>query len=140
MYPSEKQFSETLTPQGLTWEYESKRFPIGNTTYTPDFYVKENDTYYEVVGTRQAYSFNKKKYKLFFKLYPNIKLIFVRPNGDLFKEGSPKIPYGTRGKLIKITTIILQSHIEKLHKMETARLSKSEIIRRALDEYFKRRK
>ena len=38
MFPREKQFADLLTKQKRKWEYPTKRFDLGNTTYRPDFY------------------------------------------------------------------------------------------------------
>lgn len=50
--------------------YESKTFNLGNTTYTPDFYIPEWDLYIEIKGYWRKDA--KKKFKLFKKLYPKV--------------------------------------------------------------------
>jgi hypothetical protein len=52
------------------------RFSNGD-KYQPDFYCIDDNEYIEVVGTRQAYHLNKRKYKLLKKQYPTINIVFV---------------------------------------------------------------
>ena len=66
MHKREVMFLEQLKDNGKQYIYEPGYFLLSNgTKYYPDFYCVEDNTYIEVVGTRQAYSFNKNKYKLF---------------------------------------------------------------------------
>ncbi len=46
----ELNFARFLTLSGICWKYESKTFELGNTTYTPDFYLPESDCYIEIKG------------------------------------------------------------------------------------------
>lgn len=66
----ELSFAQWLTLSGYKWEYEPKRFNLGKTTYTPDFYLLKFNLYVEIKGW--ARTIFKKKIKLFKKLYPNI--------------------------------------------------------------------
>ncbi len=65
-----------LDEHGKAWRYEPKAFPITvdgkKTTYTPDFYLTEEDRYIEVKGYwRSVYI---AKHKAFRESYPNIKI------------------------------------------------------------------
>ena len=51
----------------IKWEYESKTFDLGETTYTPDFYLPEFDVWIEVKGYWR--DGNKEKVKLFQEQY-----------------------------------------------------------------------
>lgn len=56
------------------------RFKDGR-KYTADFYCKEDDTFIEVVGCRQAYHANKDKYILMGVEFPSVKFeLFFFPN------------------------------------------------------------
>lgn len=79
MYKSEKQFANALTLQGKTWKAQPRRFRLGKTTYTPDFYCPEEDIYYEV--KKQLDSKDLKKILKFKKAYPAIVLKIVSPAG-----------------------------------------------------------
>jgi hypothetical protein len=68
-------FAEWLTENNYTWQYESQTFPLSNSTYTPDFYVKEVNTYFEIKGWLRKDA--KEKINLFKKLYPNHNLIIL---------------------------------------------------------------
>jgi len=53
--------------------YESKTFLLGSRrSYTPDFYLPEDNKYIEVKGYWRKE--NREKYDLFLNLYPNIKI------------------------------------------------------------------
>lgn len=65
-------FAKWLDENHIKWLYESKTFDLGNTTYTPDFYLPENDTYIEIKGFWRDDA--KKKFNLFKKQYSKIKI------------------------------------------------------------------
>ena len=44
----EIQFSEFLENKHMTWVFEPMRFVVGDSTYRPDFYCPDNDTFYVV--------------------------------------------------------------------------------------------
>lgn len=46
----ELRFAEWLDELGLTWEYEPRRFVLGDATYTPDFWIVEWDCFWEIKG------------------------------------------------------------------------------------------
>ncbi len=56
----------------LKWVYAPKLFDLGGHTYRPDFYLPDFDMYVEVKNFLGAYSL--KRYFLFKRKYPNIKL------------------------------------------------------------------
>lgn len=63
-------YAKYLDRQHIKWLYESKIFDLGNTTYTPDFYLPETNTYIEIKGYWRDDA--KKKFKLFQKIYNDI--------------------------------------------------------------------
>jgi len=65
-------YAKELDVQEIKWLYESKTFDLGDTTYTPDFYLPEKDTYIEVKGYKSDVFLNK--FSLFKQLYPEIKI------------------------------------------------------------------
>jgi hypothetical protein len=69
--------------KNLIYEANTFHFP-NHMSYTPDFYDRETDVYYEIVGTTQAYQKNEHKYNLFKVIFPQIKLNFVKPNGEKY--------------------------------------------------------
>ena len=77
-------FAQWLDLSRYKWLYESKTFDLGNTTYTPDFYLPEFDCYIEIKG--RSLDYFKKKLKLFKKLFSNInyKILYKK---DLEKLG-----------------------------------------------------
>ena len=71
----EMKYAKYLDNQGIKWLYESKTFDLGNTTYTPDFYLPNKNQYIEIKGYWRKGI--KEKFNLFKILYPqiNIKII-----------------------------------------------------------------
>ena len=58
-----------LDLQGISWEYEPKRFDLGTTTYQPDFYLPEREEWIEVKGRWIGKS--KSKFNKFRSMYPD---------------------------------------------------------------------
>jgi len=90
MNKREEIFARHLENQGKCWAFEPIRFEVNQTTYTPDFYCPDEDTFYEVVGTRQAISQRAKKIADFIEIYPHIKFKLVHPNGEKYNYKSRK--------------------------------------------------
>jgi len=68
-------YAKYLDRNIIKWEYEPKTFDLGNTAYTPDFYLPESDTYVEIKGwMRKEASIKIKK---FIKQNPNIKYLLL---------------------------------------------------------------
>lgn len=65
------------------WVYQPATFRFNSDIYMPDFYDGDRNVFIEVVGTRQAFSANKEKYKEFTKKYPKINFEIRQVNGDL---------------------------------------------------------
>jgi hypothetical protein len=68
-------YAKYLDKQGIKWEYEPKAFDLGETTYTPDFYLPESDTYVEIKG--RWFKDSKKKFNLFRKKYYSVNIILL---------------------------------------------------------------
>jgi hypothetical protein len=66
-------YAKYLTKNHIKWQYEPKTFDLGNTTYTPDFYLPESDTYVEVKGWWRDDA--KFKYLKFRRKFGNIILL-----------------------------------------------------------------
>jgi hypothetical protein len=64
-----------LEPNGLTWDYEPKTFCFENTSYTPDFWIDELQTFVEVKGWFPAA--NASKIALFMKLHKDVPLLLA---------------------------------------------------------------
>ena len=77
----EVNFAKWLDLSGIKWDYESKTFNLGNTTYTPDFYLPEFDCYIEIKGWWRKEA--KKKYDKCLKQYDELIHIF---NKETLKE------------------------------------------------------
>lgn len=71
----EVRYAKYLDGLNIKWEYELTRFGLGETSYTPDFYLPESGTYVEVKGWWRPEA--KKKFILFRKLYPKIKIKII---------------------------------------------------------------
>ena len=87
-HPSEREFARILDFYKLRWEYEPKTFPIqwdqeGHIleSFTPDFYLPEQDLYIELTTRKQSLVTKKnRKLRLRKQFYPqvNIKIFYGR--------------------------------------------------------------
>jgi hypothetical protein len=68
-------YAKYLDKNHIKWQYEPKTFNLGNTTYTPDFYLPETDTYIEIKG--RWFKDSKKKFLLFKKKYYSMNIILL---------------------------------------------------------------
>lgn len=83
----ERQFAETFFDHD-EWEYEPGPFRLNNgLKYRPDFHDYKRDVLIEVVGSRQAYNFNRNKYQVFQSEYPNFEVRVF----DTFRVLNPNI-------------------------------------------------
>ncbi|KKL59181.1 hypothetical protein LCGC14_2217940 [marine sediment metagenome] len=65
-------YAKWLDKQNIKWKYESKTFDLGNTTYTPDFYLPKTNKYIEIKGYWREDA--KKKFKKFKTIYSETKI------------------------------------------------------------------
>lgn len=65
------------------WLYHPVIFRLDGFNYEPDFYDGERNIFIEVVGTKQAFSANFEKYKLFVKTFPHIKYEIRNTLGEI---------------------------------------------------------
>lgn len=67
----EANFARILNFKNLKWEYEKKSFQLEPSfSYTPDFYVVEEDVFYELKGRMDDKS--KRQLELMAKVFPNV--------------------------------------------------------------------
>lgn len=88
-------FLNNIKADGKTYLFEHKTFAFTNgKKYTPDFYCAEDDKYIEVVGTRQAYHYNKDKYNRMKNEFPNINFAILDYNTltDFYSSNHKGIP------------------------------------------------
>jgi len=79
-HASERQFARLLDFYGIDWEYEPRTFPIefddsGNPTrsFTPDFYLPDEDTFIEITTMNQKLVTKKnRKVRLLRERYPDV--------------------------------------------------------------------
>lgn len=64
-------YAKYLDNHNIIWTYESKTFDLGDTTYTPDFYLPETNEYVEIKGYFPKEI--REKIELFERLYPKTK-------------------------------------------------------------------
>ena len=76
-------YAKWLDKNEIGWKYEFKTFDLGNTTYTPDFYLPTLDLWIEIKGWWRPN--NKKKYKILQKQQPkiNIQLLMNKELKDM---------------------------------------------------------
>ena len=80
---AEVEFIKNFFVSGKNWIYLPAKFKLNGTTYEPDFYDGERNVFIEVSGTRQAFHYNKHKYRQFAKTYPLIAFEVRQASGDL---------------------------------------------------------
>ena len=80
---SEAQFAQVLDFYQIPWQYEPDTFPIEwwpdgrvKSSFSPDFYLTEMDTYLELTTMKQSLVTKKnRKVRLFRELYPDKRLL-----------------------------------------------------------------
>jgi DNA-directed RNA polymerase subunit RPC12/RpoP len=77
----EKYYAKYLDKNNIKWLYESKTFDLGNTTYTPDFYLPETNEYIEIKGYWREDA--KIKFNLFKEKYKDLKIRVIDKLSDL---------------------------------------------------------
>jgi len=68
----EEAYAKYLDKNNVKWEYESKTFDLGNTAYTPDFYLPDTNEYIEIKGWWRKDA--ETKFNLFAYQYPTINM------------------------------------------------------------------
>jgi cytidylate kinase len=97
-HPSEEIFANLLDFYRIAWEYEPRSFPVEwdadghpQLSFTPDFYLPEQDLYIELTTMKQSLVTRKnKKVKLLRSIYPhlNIQVFYQKDIQNLvFKYG-----------------------------------------------------
>ncbi len=95
-HPSEAAFARILDFYKIRWQYEPRTFPIrwdaqGHAleSFTPDFYLPEQDLYIELTTRKQALVTKKnRKLRLLKQLHPevNIKILYGRDFQGLLQK------------------------------------------------------
>jgi len=71
-------YAKYLDKNNIKWQYESKTFDLGYATYTPDFYLPNQDKYIEIKGYWRDDA--KKKFKEFKNKYKEIVIEVLTKN------------------------------------------------------------
>ncbi len=113
----EADFARILNLYNLKYEYEPKTFPLIKSNgeilnYTPDFYVKSDNTFYEIKGW--FHDLDREKVELFQKQYPQYNFTLVNTTKfaelalkykNLVKWECPRIPVKNSFKFIDVKEI-----------------------------------
>lgn len=84
--PHETRFRDVVESLGRRAIFEPCMFIMSTGRgYIPDFYIPEEDRYYEIVSTLDYLRRNVNKYAEFEASYPGVAFTIVVPDGDLFK-------------------------------------------------------
>jgi len=114
----EADFARILKLYNLKYEYEPKTFKLKLSNgeichYTPDFYVKSNNTFYEVKGW--MHDIDKEKIDAFQKEYIQYNFVLINNTKfaelalqykDLIRWECPRIPVKNSFKFIKVKKIL----------------------------------
>lgn len=89
---AERSFASKLEAQGKTWISQPRSFvlPVPHCSYRPDFFVVEDNCFYEVLGSRQAYSQQREKIDAFRMAYPHLTLKIVN-EGAWVTDWNPEV-------------------------------------------------
>jgi hypothetical protein len=106
-HESEREFARLLDFYRIDWRYEPRTFPIrwdeaGNIieSFTPDFYLPEQDQYIELTTLKQALVTKKnRKVRLLKTLYPeiNIKIMYGKDYKRLIEKYAAKMTRNENG-------------------------------------------
>jgi len=99
MHKCEEIFEKKLKKQFRLYDHQPKGFQMGRIHYRADFYCYDNDTYYEVVGTRQALSKLRHKITKLIETKPNIKIRIVKPDGHIYIDKEDLLSHKRRSSL-----------------------------------------
>lgn len=69
-------FAKYLDSLGFRWQYEPVSFDLGNTSYTPDFYLQDFKLYVEIKGRLTIDQ--EKKYVAFQQQYSKVNWVMLR--------------------------------------------------------------
>jgi hypothetical protein len=96
----ERDFKKNIEKLGIHAEtcMDTFRLPNGE-NYTPDFYLPQINCYVEVIGTRQAYNYNIKKYQSILSS-PAINIMFITSD---FSHLQPELFYRWKSTNCKVT-------------------------------------
>jgi hypothetical protein len=114
----EADFARILKLYNFDYQYEPKTFKLTRYNgeimhYTPDFYVPQQDTFYEIKGW--FHNLDQEKINLFKEQYPDVELVLINKTKfaefalqyrDLVKWECPRIPTKQSFKFIKVKNII----------------------------------
>jgi len=89
-YRAERIFAKFLKESGLEFVYQPAVFHFNGISYHPDFYIPKDQIFYEVIGTRQAYSQIRQKIEILKNIYPFLKILTVNPDGTPYKYRDAK--------------------------------------------------
>ena len=102
---AEATFAQQLNARGALWFHQPRKFRTSAGNYVPDFYVVDDGRFYEVVGTRQAYSYQRRRIAAFQREYPHLRLEIVNigawKGGALPNGRKPVVKRGIRGTKTK---------------------------------------
>lgn len=143
MFPKERLFTQLLNKQKRKWVYAPHCFRLNKTTYTPDFYLPEENLYIEIVGSRQAFHSNKKKIIKFKKLYPHIKFEIKRyynkqKSFDSINKGyedNLKLLKGTKDAIIRLKYInspSKQNSIDILLQQQKEIITQNRLLKKSI--------
>lgn len=71
----EIEIAKWLDKQGWKWLYEPKRFELKDRTYSPDFYLPEQNVYWEVKGW--FHERHQETIRQFRELFPNERIVVI---------------------------------------------------------------
>lgn len=82
----ELRVARAFDKHGIKWQYEPTRFDLGVCTFLPDFYLPEENAYWEVKGWFNEQS--KRRVQLFREQHPELPLVVATDHVITMLEGT----------------------------------------------------
>ena len=97
---AESAFVAEKEREGKLWFSQPKTFTLPQPlhSYRPDFYVVEDKCFYEIIGTRQAYSYQRRFIDAFRLEYPHLHLKVVNSGAWVRGPGHPRVDMPLQGR------------------------------------------
>ena len=124
MFERERKFVDLYKQTtGLELRYEAAIFYVEMKNelyrYRPDFYCATTNTWFEVVGTRQAYSATKDKIAAFKVQFPNLTFKLVRPDGTPHTSRPRKRRRKPKPYKLKVKGVLVNADFKTLERIST---------------------
>lgn len=104
---AERAYAERLDRMSIAWERpQFKTFPLDGTSYTPDFFLPESDTFVEIIGTAARWPQIRPKVAAIYRAYPNTRLVVTNKDGEAWPGASREELWSREPEPVDVCIII----------------------------------